>query len=427
MTTIIDSSNVKKYCELLQSTVNRFLNTNKYTVCYWDEFCSFFMLKNETDECGFFLKDSSGQLIFLAKTYEEVRGNFDDIWENIKKQQQSKIAPSVNQIAIIDAITTKGGNIAINAVAGSGKSSTLKMVAQSLQEKGVSPSDVKVIVFGKANAEELAEKFGEGWKQSVSTLHSAGFSVLKQKLARNQKVKVDGLKYKKIAEQQGLLDTRNRRGQIEKTGELIARGICEHEQPFLKLIDLLRLNNLEPTPDNVFNVIKHFDIEGLEVSQRLNADWLCDQITDVLGQGIDDALPSDSSATAVVDFTDMIWVPVVTVIKPRYRAQYVLIDECQDLNAAQAELALSLVAPGGRVLAVGDPYQAIMGFSGADDSAYQKLVNRLGAREMPLSICYRCPKSHIRLVNRIFPAIPIQAAEAVEGTVANISALEWVS
>ena len=69
MTTIIDSSNVKKYCELLQSTVNRFLNTNKYTVCYWDEFCSFFMLKNETDECGFFLKDSSGQLIFLAKTY----------------------------------------------------------------------------------------------------------------------------------------------------------------------------------------------------------------------------------------------------------------------------------------------------------------------------------------------------------------------
>ena len=96
-------------------------------------------------------------------------------------------------------------------------------------------------------------------------------------------------------------------------------------------------------------------------------------------------------------------------------------DECQDLNAAQLELALSLAGTNGRILAVGDPRQAIMGFAGADNRSYQKIVERLQAKELPLSICYRCPKSHINLVKWNFPEIPIEANEtAPEGKIHKI-------
>ena len=98
--------------------------------------------------------------------------------------------------------------------------------------------------------------------------------------------------------------------------------------------------------------------------------------------------------------------------------KFLLIDEAQDLNAVQLELALILAGSSGRILAVGDPRQAIFGFAGADDESYQNILQRTSAVELPLSICYRCPRSHITLVKKIYPHIPIEAAPtAVEGII----------
>ena len=52
---------------------------------------------------------------------------------------------------------------------------------------------------------------------------------------------------------------------------------------------------------------------------------------------------------------------------------------------------------------------SIFGFAGADNRSYQKIVERTQATELPLSLCYRCPKSHLELVNRIYPEIPIES------------------
>lgn len=65
----------------------------------------------------------------------------------------------------------------------------------------------------------------------------------------------------------------------------------------------------------------------------------------------------------------------------------------------------------GRQLFVGDPRQAIFGFAGADNRSYQKILERTKATELPLSTCYRCARSHIDLVRRQFPNIPIEAKE----------------
>jgi len=102
-----------------------------------------------------------------------------------------------------------------------------------------------------------------------------------------------------------------------------------------------------------------------------------------------------------------------------FYAEGVLVHNCQDLNPAQVELILKSLKKNGRVIAVGDPYQSLYGFRGADTEAMPKLIKRLNAKVMPLSISYRCPTSHVKLAQTIVPEI--EAAEnAEEGRIIDI-------
>jgi hypothetical protein len=87
------------------------------------------------------------------------------------------------QETIIDWVKTGKGHGCCNAVAGSGKSTTLRLAAIALQEAGIKSSQIKICVFGKANSLDLIAKFGNEWKESISTLHSAGWSLVKQHLS----------------------------------------------------------------------------------------------------------------------------------------------------------------------------------------------------------------------------------------------------
>ena len=56
-----------------------------------------------------------------------------------------------------------------------------------------------------------------------------------------------------------------------------------------------------------------------------------------------------------IDFTDMVWLPYELTLNPiGLQYDYIFIDECQDLNAAQRELFLRCFRRGTRFIAVGD-------------------------------------------------------------------------
>lgn len=72
------------------------------------------------------------------------------------------------------------------------------------------------------------------------------------------------------------------------------------------------------------------------------------------------------------------------------------------------------------MLFVGDPRQSIMAFAGADSSSYDRIIAATGAQEFPLSVCYRCPTSHLDLVRQEVPDIEARPG-APEGTIASVS------
>lgn len=120
----------------------------------------------------------------------------------------------------------------------------------------------------------------------------------------------------------------------------------------------------------------------------------------------------------VIDFDDMILAPLYFKAK-MWQYSWVMIDEAQDTNPARRALALRMLAPGGRLIAVGDPNQAIYGFTGADSDSMDLIKAALNSTELPLNVTRRCPKQVVRLARRWVPDF-VAHESAPEGVVRNV-------
>lgn len=112
--------------------------------------------------------------------------------------------------------------------------------------------------------------------------------------------------------------------------------------------------------------------------------------------------------TSVMSYDDQIWQPVTKRLAVD-TYDLLFVDECQDTNLAQQEMAL-MACPKGRIIFCGDERQAIYGFRGADADAVPRMQARLAATErsvqvFPLTVTRRCPKAHVRLAQAIVPEI----------------------
>jgi len=106
----------------------------------------------------------------------------------------------------------------------------------------------------------------------------------------------------------------------------------------------------------------------------------------------------------IIDFDDMVYLPVQWNLRvPKY--DWIFVDEAQDLSKAQLQLALRARNQRGRILFVGDKHQAIYGFAGANCNSVDEIIKETRAKELPLSICYRCPTSHLDLARESVPHI----------------------
>ncbi|MBN6046748.1 UvrD-helicase domain-containing protein, partial [Citrobacter sp. ku-bf4] len=94
----------------------------------------------------------------------------------------------------------------------------------------------------------------------------------------------------------------------------------------------------------------------------------------------------------MVDFDDLLYLAVKDGISlPKF--DFIFVDEAQDTNAIQRALLRKIMRKGSRIVAVGDPAQAIYGFRGADSESLNLIAEEFDAIKLPLSISYRCSTS----------------------------------
>ncbi len=275
------------------------------------------------------------------------------------------------QNAIIRWAKEGRGDGAVQGVAGCGKTFTLREVGQVLR------GNVLAVAFNKHNADSLQRVMPQNVK--CSTIHSLARTALVQ---IQRRLDVNEWKYKDIID------------------DLYATHPDREDEDFddviratRQLVDFSRLRLTDLNDANaVYDLCSHFGISyyGYELDYAKRA----------LAVGIEQFRRSGK-----IDWNDMIWLPVHLRLSFPVTYDFVLVDEMQDLSPCQLAVVLKARSLGGRMLFVGDPNQSIMGFAGADEQSYQNIVDAIGATELPLSICYRCPTSHLDLAREFVPHI----------------------
>lgn len=299
--------------------------------------------------------------------------------------------PSKYQKAVYDFILNGNGNACISAVAGSGKSTTI------INALNIIPANkTKVfLAFNKAIVEELQKKVNAP-NTKVQTMHSAGFAAM----MRVYNSKLDTYKYRSFLKDSIYLlsNTITIDSSNEEVNSFMYRT--------LNLLDLSRAGLLCKLKD-IENCALDHDIElmGDEASVVLKLmDW-----------GLQN--------TKKIDFTDMIWIVVAKNLRVQ-TYDWVMIDECQDLSPMQNKLFQMMVEPkNGRFIAVGDRAQSIQYFAGAGNDSFDNIAKLPYTIELPLSICYRCPKKVVEQAKQFVS--DIESAEwAEDGVVETIKDLK---
>lgn len=296
--------------------------------------------------------------------------------------------PSEQQQQVIDWALKGKGNLNLVARAGCGKSSTLVMVVEALH-KANPRQRIFMGAFNRPIAVELGEKLrSKGLPPNfaeASTMHSAGLRAWR---------KVNG--WRRYSSQDKTLDE----GKVWQWVDTLPAEQAELYGGFCKnLISLAKQNG--------FGFLRCEGLANVDDWRELVAHHsLDDNLTEAanVADGIRLAIQglrwSNSVARQVIDFDDMLYAPMFFGARPE-QYDWVCIDEAQDTNPVRRALALAMLKPGGRLIAVGDDRQAIYGFTGADADAMDQIRRQLNSAVMPLNVTYRCPKAVVAVAQEL--------------------------
>lgn len=315
---------------------------------------------------------------------------------NRTAQQQTFVA------TVLDAARAGGGkNFCLRARAGTGKTSTVLELVDDYAK--IFPNhEITLCAFGKKAADEMKEKLVKrghtDWKKiSASTVHSLGFGLLKFLF----KCTPDDKKVLKL---------------IDAQNDAVYR---EHSSNIARLVSFAKIEGFGFFNDVQigdvgawYRIADHYDINGFDDTSQMD---------DVIAAA-QFIYKASLAQTDVIDFDDMILFPLVKNIRVRWQKDLLVIDEAQDTGRARQALLRKFIKPKGILIAVGDDRQGIFGFAGAQSDALDQLINGLDMQVLPLTVCWRCPRSVIAVAQQQVPDIE-WAEGAIEGEVFSLDAL----
>lgn len=305
---------------------------------------------------------------------------------------------SPQQQRIFDWAANEHGSAVVIAVAGAGKTTTIVELANRINPRAFS----SFVAFNKSVAEELKTRLPKHVK--AMTLNGMGFSAWARHVGQGgPKLEVSANKTRDIMRR--LLSEE----QIERHGAAIP-----------KLVALAKGSGIVPKSAGIFDADKYVGLtrDTDEVWQSLIDHYSVDTDDNVL-EAIDLARyilrETINIGRELVDFDDQLYLPIIHRAR-FFQNDWLMVDEAQDVNKIQRAMLKRALRVGGRLVAVGDPAQAIYGFRGADTSSIDNIKKEFGAVELPLTVSYRCPQAVVREAQRFVQHIQATPT-APEGSV----------
>ncbi len=243
-----------------------------------------------------------------------------------------------------EAVTHFEGPLLILAGAGSGKTRVITRRVAWLLQQGVRPSNILAITFTNKAAKEMknrVETLVTGNKVWISTFHSLGVRLLREYAHR-----------------------------LELDRNFTIYDMDDRNRLLKQAIDVAGFDNVKFTPDRLGGAISKAKNQLLtpEKYAGTSADFFTQTAAKVYA--IYQKKLRDANG---MDFDDLLYLPAMALrFVPDLRAEldarfkFVLIDEYQDTNAAQYEIAKKLSVDHRNLCVVGDPDQSIYKWRGSD-------------------------------------------------------------
>lgn len=291
------------------------------------------------------------------------------------------MTPSTYQRAIYDFISNGRGNAVIEAVAGSGKTTTIVNAITSLP-----PGTSSIfLAFNKSIATELTAR-----GVRASTFHALALNGLRPLLSTS--FKIEG----------GKVNTLFR--------NLVHPDLQDDYTDLPRLVSLGKNYGIDlfPTLPNHRHsweaILAQHDLTFPDEGKA------CEFAAQLLNRS--------NADRKTIDFDDMLYLNL-KLGAPAIHYDYVFVDEAQDTNSVQRALLRKidfLADRPVRFIFVGDRHQAIYGFRGAGTTSMDEIRDEFRATCLPLSVSYRCPKLIVEAAKAIVPQIE-PAPDAPRGSI----------
>ena len=295
-----------------------------------------------------------------------------------RKEERIEYNWSSYQKDIFSFVEHGQGHLIVEAVAGSGKTSTLIKCLDFI------PNDknVLVVAFNKDIVKELERKTKTFSNVNVKTMHSLGLSMCNRNIKEISPIP-DVFKYDAYI-----------RNNLKNLSSINIFSLNSNERyrytnNIKKFVDFGRCYLAQSLKEMTF------------IEERYGVNTIADEKEIALK-----VLEWGKNALETLDYGDMVWLPTILNLKPLgLLYDYIFVDECQDMNKAERELIFKCFKMGTRMFSFGDRSQAIYGFSAADIESFNELKNRPNTTSLPLSISYRCSKNIVDFAKKIVPYI----------------------
>ncbi len=298
------------------------------------------------------------------------------------------------------AVSAPDGPILVLAAAGTGKTRTLVYRVVSLVERGVDPERILLLTFTNKAAREMLERAQEAVR-GVSGIWGGTFHHMANRILRRHAQRIG------YRSDFSILDR-------DDSKTIISNAIKER-----------KLSRREfPKPDVLIGIYSSCANTGSTVDEyfddtETDYDEFAETIIDI-GKEYD----RRKKELIGMDFDDLL-VNCVRLFREnedvaqRYREQFlhVLVDEYQDTNCLQAEMVDSVAAKHRNLMVVGDDFQSIYSWRGADYRNIMSFPERYpDTKVFKLETNYRSVPEILELANKCIAGNPEQFQKVLRPT-----------
>ncbi|GEQ87399.1 hypothetical protein ULMS_29070 [Patiriisocius marinistellae] len=310
------------------------------------------------------------------------------------------MTPTPEQEKIYNFIKFDSNHGIIDAVAGSGKTTTIIQSIDFIENS----KRLLFCAFNSKIRDEIESRIKNKSNIIVKNLNQLGYDILKSNY--ELKFNFQLRKYDNLVDKS--IKTYNKELFLKflKINDISAEPANPFEESVLKkyygifkykLLESVNKYRLTLTKDDYEdykNMVIHYNIID---PSKINENKL-DKEINIFFKANNSLIKEGNSLAKshqIIDFNDQLYLPFIFKLKPKTEYDILFIDECQDLSKSQLMVALKYVKKSGRIMAVGDPYQSIYGFTGADIESFNRFYKLPNHVKLSLSFCFRCPNNVI--------------------------------